>query len=365
MAVRSIDLLESMLGGEDITADELDDLVNDQVSEDLHLEYKHGDELQKGKRAGATIREYVSAFANSAGGVLVVGVDNATWEVTGCCAPGGGDLREWASRCLTPIAPYLSPQARPDVVQHPKGDVLLVAADRSMNLVPLVEDQKPVYYLRIHDQTIKAPEYLVSDLLLGRRNRPFLDITAFSLEAITSRPASQFSVDHEVAFIPTFTIENGSLAQAVDVSVGITCWSRKESARQSSLMSRHLRSFLDVRELSAERIPEFYGLYHDTRNRLAIKELGAFDYQTLHATRVNLPERAYGHRYSLTWYAAVYLMSRETPPTWYQARLTVDQNLFNHLATDPDNLTPESPFLEFTRLSSERPVVALSNLQRM
>jgi len=107
---RTAELLENLLSGEGLTPEMLDALLQDQVIEDLHLEYKHGEVLEKTtEKPSRMIREYVSGFANGAGGVLLVGVDEDNWCVTGCKAPGGGSLTRWASDCVSPIAGYLSP----------------------------------------------------------------------------------------------------------------------------------------------------------------------------------------------------------------------------------------------------------------
>jgi hypothetical protein len=186
-------LLEMLMSGYELTPAELDQLLANRVDEDLFLDYKHGNEAQK-KNAAMTIRQYLAGFANSAGGVLVVGIDEATWNVTGCTAPGGSNLADWAARCLTPLAPYFAPPPRFQVVAHPQGDVLVAATERSLSLVPCVENGALVYYLRIHDQTLKAPDYLMSDILLGRRNRPDLHVrdfhTAGLSTTITSNPNS-------------------------------------------------------------------------------------------------------------------------------------------------------------------------------
>lgn len=94
MPFRTLELLESLISGHQLSPEELDGLVADQVPEDLFLDYKHG-RLLANHKAARTMREYLSAFANSEGGVLFVGVDNQNWEITGCSAPGGGDLAGW------------------------------------------------------------------------------------------------------------------------------------------------------------------------------------------------------------------------------------------------------------------------------
>src|SRR4051812_12597551 len=126
MAQPTLEFLETAMSGQAIPASAIDDLVTNRVREDSFLDYKHGNELAK-KDAPATIRQYMSGFANSAGGVLIIGVDEQTWTITGCTASGGSDLAEWASRCLTPIAPYFSPLPRFQVVPHPNGNVLIAA----------------------------------------------------------------------------------------------------------------------------------------------------------------------------------------------------------------------------------------------
>src|SRR5262245_13828705 len=111
MALRTQEQLESLIAGHAMTPDELDALMNDQVKEDSFIEYKHGDELRDKKKAAATVRQYVSGFANSEGGVLIVGLDaeSSPWSITDAVAPGGHDLARWASDCLVDMMAHLSP----------------------------------------------------------------------------------------------------------------------------------------------------------------------------------------------------------------------------------------------------------------
>ena len=50
-------------------------------SEDLYLEFKDGTETDDQKKASRTLRQYVSGFANSDGGLIVFGVGDA---IVGC-----------------------------------------------------------------------------------------------------------------------------------------------------------------------------------------------------------------------------------------------------------------------------------------
>src|SRR5689334_23538068 len=113
MALRTQELLDRLMMGDEMTITELDDLLANKVAEDLLLDYKHGDKLKE-KKASETIRKYVSGFANSAGGVLIIGVDAEVdvWIVTGARAPGGHDLARWARDCLGDMVAHLSPPPR-------------------------------------------------------------------------------------------------------------------------------------------------------------------------------------------------------------------------------------------------------------
>lgn len=177
MHMNTNSLLEMLSSGESFSEETLDLLLSERIKEDQFLEYKHGDELKK-SGASREIRKYVSGFANSQGGVYIIGVDDKKFEVTGSIAPGGGDLAEWAARCINPIAQYFSPPPRFFTIKHRNGDVLIIAVDRSLNLISVVEDGETVYYLRFYDQTLKAPDYLISDILLSRKVFPYLNIAS-------------------------------------------------------------------------------------------------------------------------------------------------------------------------------------------
>ena len=58
-----------------------------------------------------------------------------------------------------------------------------------------------------------------------------------------------------------------------------------------------------------------------------------------------------GKRYEYTWNAAVYLMSKNAPPIWYQLSLPLKKS---HEVADFKEL------LHFERVSGKRPVISLS-----
>jgi len=180
------ELLDSILRGMELTEAELDEVITELADEDQFLDYKHGALLDNpAKAAPKVVRQYLSAFANADGGILVIGVSEPDGEgnrtVTGCKKPGQTELTEWASDAMSDMASYFSPSPRFQLVEHAEGNVLVCAVARAPGLVPCVEAGRMKYFLRIHDSTVKCPDYLISDLVLGRREHPTLHVDVTSV----------------------------------------------------------------------------------------------------------------------------------------------------------------------------------------
>ena len=128
----------------------------------------------------------MSAFANSAGGTLVIGVSEPartpggtlSRKVAPCTRPGGQPLDEWATRVLSDLAPYLSPAPRIHVVDHPAGEVLVIATARAPRLVPLVEDGRSRRTTYACTSPSKAHDLAILDLVLERRYHPVVELNA-------------------------------------------------------------------------------------------------------------------------------------------------------------------------------------------
>jgi hypothetical protein len=200
------DALEALLEGYKLSPKDVDDFIQS-FEEDQYLDYKNGAITSKAQRekGKAVIRQYVSAFANSEGGLLVVGVADQPREISACIR-GGGPLDRWAESLLVDMAPRLSPPPRIQVVNHPMGPILVVAVGRSPEFVPCIEARQEKFFLRVHQTTFEAPPFLISDLLLGRRQHPTIEISFHAdqlpsyLEERTWNPTFFFSAEN-VGFV--------------------------------------------------------------------------------------------------------------------------------------------------------------------
>lgn len=315
MPLRSIELLEKILAGEDITVTDVDQLVSEKVIEDLYLDYKHGNELLDRKKASQTIRQYVSSFANSSGGVLIIGVDEQNWQVTGYSIGKSDDLAMWASRCLTPIASYFSPPLIFQVVKHPQGDVLICAVARSIGLVPTMEGGEISHYFRFHDQTLnnktlKAPEYLITDIVLGRRNRPFLTITEITISHISAKNDDHLNMLN-IYVEPKIVIENQSLHKASEVRVGVIGWTNDTTALRLAI-GNNLASYLDIKPSDMFGHPYTMKIQHFSRRENKIEALSVLECESF--AQFYIPRRVLNTWYTYSWKGAIYIISEEIPP---------------------------------------------------
>lgn len=184
--------------------------------EGLHLDYKRGEWLDEEPRtAAARVRKWVTSFANSDGGALVVGVADERaqgdgvppWTITGCRPPKKGSLFDWASdavRDLGVLHPVVHVVSTPGASYGP--EVLIIAAARFHRLIPCVESGSQVYYVRLGASTVRADDWLLRDLFLTRRARPHIIPTTRA----TNYDGEGGHLDQRYSFEAVISLENAS-----------------------------------------------------------------------------------------------------------------------------------------------------------
>jgi len=350
----SKELLNHLLEDNALTSEQLDQFIQENPEEDQYLDYKNGviTSQQKRDEGRRTIREYISGFANSDGGVLIIGVDeNRPREISPCeQRPGGQPLDQWASRCLHSMVAYFSPQPRFQVFQHSQGHVLAIAVARAPSLVPCIEARELKYFLRLGDSTLSVPEYLIADLVLGRRQHPLLDVHSPSIDASSHELKSRNGRDNipVQSAIFSFGVENLSLATADDVKIGVVSWSLVQGATEE--INRHLRAYIDVCDINTQspsgsqlrlvhRLSGTSGqTFHlDPFQKLAIRTIGPFFFPRQVSAKI---------------LGAVYVIAKGTPPTWFQLEFG---NLYDGI---PTRSIPEHFRPTLIRKGAERSQVA-------
>jgi Putative DNA-binding domain len=362
MPINVMELLESVMQGQELKPEQLDALMGDRVKEREHLEYKHGKVPEDKAAARAMVRQYVSGFANSDGGLLLIGIDEETMTVTGATAPGGGDLAVWASSCLVGIAGYFSPLPRFQVVEHRNGSVLVAATLRSVQLIPCPEGGRLIHYLRFHEKTLPAPDYLMADLVLGRRRYPLLEIIDASFTNMgPSREENQGQSVYYVLFGLNFRVENGSFLGADNAHMGLVFFDSWPG--QQHRLNRTIESYVDVAPINEPRL--IYNLLLEHEQMFASNELtrpfSTAYFQTSTDARIKLPLSVGDKWLKYDCKAAAYVVAKDGPPTWYQVTVRIDENLPRLLGGGPsgvaDIYAQKHQWLDVRRVGGERPVV--------
>lgn len=309
------DVLENLLEGTRLSSDLLDKFLQENPDEGQYLDYKDGAITAAKERANGrkTIREYINGFSNSDGGILIIGVGNEKPRaVKACTLPGSEPLDKWAENCVHDMAPYFSPQPRFQVVDHPTGPVLVIAVARAISLVPCVESRQMKYFFRINQTTLEAPDYLISDLVLGRRRHPFLDLRCEFNDK--NELTSEFSIKagRDADIIPTrdihfgFVLENMGLLTAYDIEVGILTWSFTEKVKP---INRYLLSYVDI--VNPERaISSFQPMLY-RNNRMDLVTFQQIESRFHSLCRFPLVSNGKAN-------CAVYIVTKDASPTWFQ-----------------------------------------------
>ena len=319
------DALDHLLAGHNLTPDEIDDFKV-LFQEDQYLDYKDGrittrDLLKKGRRI---IREYVSGFANSEGGILMVGItDKEPREISGCSRTGSESLDKWAEALLMDMVPKLSPPPRIQVVEHPKGEVLVIAVARALELIPFVDSRRLEYYMRLHESTLAVPAFLITDLVLGRRRHPSVDL---HVDAVRLPPFLQ----EAMCTVPLhISAENIGLVTAEHLELGMISWAIGGNGRK---MNSHLMSYIDV--APDPHIGEAgWRLQHGitrprSQGKPSLPPFAELEFEVMEGFIFPFEENP------VDVIAALYLLSQGAPPLWFELQFTCQRRMGLPLVTN-------------------------------
>lgn len=319
------ELKNALMRGHQMTSAELDAFLAANPREGQLHDYKGGELTERANRGKGvrTIREWVTGFANAEGGVLIIGPgDKPPHKITGCQKIGNEEVADWAQKGLVDVAGMFSPAPRFCTVQHPDGEVLLIATERAPQLIPVIESRQWTYYLRINTSTVQVPEYLISDLVLGRRKHPGLDLKLHTCRW-TSIVASIGQNVRKLDF--TFTVENRSLVRAEKIQVGIVGWTA-----QAASINDYVLAYVDAEE---PKIDLGGVAWSKTVVSLSDREYGLgavapFDQKVansfLDAVSVPCHTARLEHGEPFTLYrCGVYVVAEGSPPSWFQLDVTI------------------------------------------
>jgi hypothetical protein len=155
----------------EINYNDIYDLINVQkVREGYNLDFKLG--YPEPDKAKKDIAIYISSFANTSGGYLIIGVDK-NYNIVGIDKKiQGKDIDEWMNQILSsniePFAYYHDPK----IIDIPNSDKIIVVIHipESSNK-PHIVTEKNNYYIRVNDSSKTANHNQIRDMFEISRNR--------------------------------------------------------------------------------------------------------------------------------------------------------------------------------------------------
>lgn len=319
------ELKDAVMRGHKVTPTELDEFIAANQGEGHLYDYKSGDLTARANRAAGlkTIREYTTGFANAEGGVLIMGVKNARPHAIDGCQPIGTEpLTDWAQKALVDVAGMFSPAPRFWTVAHPSGEVLLIATERAPQLIPCIQSGKITYHLRINTSTLQVPDYLLSDLLVGRRRHAVLELNLDSIECEVDEDRLGNDVQQMIGCEFNLTLENRSLVRALNVEVGVVGLTQCPEIVQ---VNSHILTFVDVTPptWSANR-HQWYPTIIACRNHpYPVDVVAPFERRLIQRVKgITLPGAHDGF-----YRCAVYVMPEGLPPRWFELEMNTNGRL--------------------------------------
>lgn len=219
-----------------------------------------------------------------------------------------------------------------------EGEVVLVlAVNRVERLVPVVESQHTVYYLRIGDSTVKAPAYLAEDLVAGRRRGPDLKIEAY----VEDMPQTTFCTLR-------VHLTNAGIVWAEDVLVGLVGPRNEGELPATEEITRSvvcLESIFDQHKRSL--VPNVAGL--SVQVRRVATDAHSTCLAPYEVAKVSFCIRPSGYKQLSAF--GVFVMCKDVPPVWHQV-IVIDSPPFSELfRANPEQSLDKS---NEKRLSEER-----------
>ncbi len=167
----------------------IDQLVKSGEEESIRLEYKSGKWLEKTDKGKCKLKKWVTSFANSAGGFLVIGIPEK--KINGKCLPDipdgidqttfGGDIKKWIEDVIANgIFPHLNPIPKIKIIPMLSGtnkEIVVMWIPQTIAVIHKVAHKGKDYYFHRHEtQVLPLDEWEIRALLFGRTPPQVLDL---------------------------------------------------------------------------------------------------------------------------------------------------------------------------------------------
>lgn len=269
-------ILDKLINSNNIVLENINQLIENKEKESLFLEYKSGEWLQNNKNGKFKLRKWVSSFANSAGGILIIGVtereeDNEKFPdtINGInLNEFNEDIGKWIEDALNEkIYPRLNPP--PEIITFPMNSdkqriVAVIRIQQTNFFIHKVTHKGNENYFHRHNfQVLSMDEWEIRTLLFGRNPPPILES---DIEKIYVGSSSDHGETIK-SYVIDFKIENLGWQIAEYLQFGIIRPSR-DFESELNLMYNNAESVTNQKHYLADSLSNFFNI--ENQNELTI-----------------------------------------------------------------------------------------------
>jgi len=189
----------------------IEGLIKDKIEENLNLDYKASESLQRNDKKANEISKDVSAFANSDGGIIIYGIseDQENKHLPGSIDPIDRKLisKEWLEQIIqSRIRPRIENIIiHPITVNEENNQVIYVVEIPQSNTAHQASDKK--YYKRFNFNSEPMYDFEIRDIL-NRTKYPIIELEFLITE-------NKYEIKQDFPQFPAFTLGKKGFAKPV------------------------------------------------------------------------------------------------------------------------------------------------------
>lgn len=185
--------MKSFFEKEEYEVSDLQSLIDNQIEESIHLDFKAGDALSKQPLKKKELSKDIASFANSDGGIIVYGLDEENHVAKSFSFIDGNEFtKEWLEQIInTTINRRIDGlMIYPVRVENDlKRTIYVVKIPRSTDAPHQSQDKR--FYKRFNFESVMMEEYEVRQLY-GRKVKSQLVLDQWSISQVSDAPEDKY-----------------------------------------------------------------------------------------------------------------------------------------------------------------------------
>lgn len=178
--------MNSLFDKEEFSEKDIQSLIDNEIEESIHLDYKDADSLGKSDGKKKELSKDIASFANSDGGVVIYGIQEKEHKASSISFVNGNEFtKEWLEQIINTTIQRHIPDLRIYPVRFNSSlekTVYIVKIPKSTEAPHMSRDKR--FYKRYNFESVMMEEYEVRQLY-GRKSKSLLLIGDYVISFLT------------------------------------------------------------------------------------------------------------------------------------------------------------------------------------